>query len=59
MANHLFSRIRHHSTDDPAQALQVLRPLGHHIRVVDIHDESTAWLQPYEEVQHANMELPD
>ena len=34
-------------------------PWGNRIQVVDIHDESTAWLQPYEEVQEVGAKLPD
>ena len=34
-------------------------PWGNRIQVVDMHDESTAWLQPYEEVQVVGAELPD
>ena len=34
-------------------------PWGNRIQVVDMHDESTAWLQPYEEVQKVGAELPD
>ncbi len=34
-------------------------PWGNRIQVVDMHDESTAWLQPYEEVQEVGAELPD
>ncbi len=34
-------------------------PWGNRIQVVDIHDESTAWLQPYEEVQKVGAKLPD
>ena len=34
-------------------------PWGNHIQVVDMHDESTAWLQPYEEVQYSDVKLPD
>ena len=33
-------------------------PWGNRIQVVDMHDESTAWLQPYEEVQKVGAELP-
>ena len=34
-------------------------PWGNRIQVVDMHDESTAWLQPYEEVQKVGAKLPD
>ena len=34
-------------------------PWGNRIQVVDMHDESTAWLQPYEEVQVVGAKLPD
>ncbi len=34
-------------------------PWGNRIQVVDLHDESTAWLQPYEEVQKVGAKLPD
>lgn len=34
-------------------------PWGNRIQVVDMHDESTAWLQPYEEVQKVGATLPD
>ena len=34
-------------------------PWGNRIQVVDMHDESTAWLQPYEEVQKVAAKLPD
>lgn len=34
-------------------------PWGNRIQVVDMHDESTAWLQPYEEVQEVGAKLPD
>ncbi len=34
-------------------------PWGNRIQVVDMHDESTAWLQPYEEVQRVGAKLPD
>ena len=34
-------------------------PWGNRIQVVDMHDESTAWLQPYEEVQAVGASLPD
>ena len=34
-------------------------PWGNRIQVVDMHDESTAWLQQYEEVQEVGAELPD
>ena len=33
-------------------------PWGNRIQVVDMHDESTAWLQSYEEVQKVGAELP-
>ena len=33
-------------------------PWGNRIQVVDMHDESTAWLQPYEEVQVVCAKLP-
>jgi catechol 2,3-dioxygenase-like lactoylglutathione lyase family enzyme len=33
-------------------------PWGNRIQVV-MHDESTAWLQPYEEVQKVGAKLPD
>ena len=34
-------------------------PWGNRIQVVDMHDESTAWLQPYVEVQKVGAKLPD
>ncbi len=34
-------------------------PWGNRIQVVDMHDESTMWLQPYEEVQKVGAKLPD
>ncbi len=34
-------------------------PWGNRIQVVDMHDESTAWLQPYEEVQKVGAKLPE
>ena len=34
-------------------------PWGNRIQVGDVHDESTAWLRPYEEVQVVGAELPD
>ena len=34
-------------------------PWGNRVQVVDMHDESTAWLQPYEEVQKVGAKLPD
>ena len=34
-------------------------PWGNRIQVVDMHDESTAWLQPYEEVQKVRARLPE
>ena len=34
-------------------------PWGNRVQVVDMHDESTAWLQPYEEVQKVGAELPE
>ena len=34
-------------------------PWGNRIQVVDMHEESTAWLQPYEEVQVVGAKLPD
>jgi catechol-2,3-dioxygenase len=34
-------------------------PWGNRIQVVDMHDESTAWIQPYEEVQVVGAELPE
>ena len=34
-------------------------PWGNRIQVVDMHDESTAWLQQYEEVQEVGAKLPD
>ena len=34
-------------------------PWGNRIQVVDMHDESTAWILPYEEVQEVGAELPD
>lgn len=34
-------------------------PWGNRIQVVDLHDESTAWLMPYEEVQKVGAKLPD
>ncbi|MCZ6632852.1 MAG: VOC family protein [bacterium] len=34
-------------------------PWGNRIQVADMHDESTAWLQPYEEVQEVGATLPD
>ena len=34
-------------------------PWGNRIQVVDIHDESTMWLQPYEEVQKVGAKLPE
>ena len=34
-------------------------PWGNRIQVVDLHDESTVWLEPYEEVQKVGAKLPD
>ena len=34
-------------------------PWGNRIQVVDMHDESTAWLRPYEEVQKVGAKLPE
>ncbi len=34
-------------------------PWGNRIQVGDMHDESTAWLRPYEEVQVVGADLPD
>lgn len=34
-------------------------PWGNRIQVVDMHDESTAWIQPYEEVQKVGAKLPE
>jgi catechol 2,3-dioxygenase-like lactoylglutathione lyase family enzyme len=34
-------------------------PWGNRIQVVDLHDESVVWLQPYEEVQKVGAKLPD
>ncbi len=34
-------------------------PWGNRIQVVDMHDESTAWLQPYQEVQKVGAKLPE
>ena len=34
-------------------------PWGNRIQVVDMHDESTMWLQPYEEVQKVGAKLPE
>ncbi len=34
-------------------------PWGNRIQVVDMHDESTAWLQGYEEVQKVGADLPE
>ena len=34
-------------------------PWGNRIQVVDMHDESTTWLQPYEEVQKVGAKLPE
>ena len=34
-------------------------PWGNRIQVVDLHDESTVWLRPYEEVQDVGIKLPD
>ena len=34
-------------------------PWGNRIQVVDMHDESTAWLQAYEEVQKVGADLPE
>lgn len=33
-------------------------PWGNRIQVVDLHDESTVWLRPYEEVQKVGAKLP-
>lgn len=34
-------------------------PWGNRIQVSDMHDEATAWLQPYEEVQVVGAKLPE
>ncbi len=34
-------------------------PWGNSIQIVDLHDESTVWLEPYEEVQKVGAKLPD
>ena len=34
-------------------------PWGNRIQVVDLHDESVVWLQPYQEVQKVGAKLPD
>ena len=34
-------------------------PWGNRVQVVDMHDESTAWLRAYEEVQVVGAELPE
>jgi catechol 2,3-dioxygenase-like lactoylglutathione lyase family enzyme len=32
-------------------------PFGNHVQVVDLHDESLAWLLPYQEVQKAGIKF--
>jgi catechol 2,3-dioxygenase-like lactoylglutathione lyase family enzyme len=34
-------------------------PWGNRIQVVDLHDESVVWLQPYQEIQKVGGKLPD
>ncbi|MBI1927799.1 VOC family protein [Candidatus Poribacteria bacterium] len=34
-------------------------PWGNRIQVVDLHDESVVWVQPYQEVQKVGAKLPD
>ncbi|MCZ6619203.1 MAG: VOC family protein [Gammaproteobacteria bacterium] len=34
-------------------------PWGNRIQVVDLHDESVVWLEPYQEVQKVGAKLPD
>jgi catechol 2,3-dioxygenase-like lactoylglutathione lyase family enzyme len=34
-------------------------PFGNRIDVVDLHDESLAWLLPYQEVQHAGIRFDE
>ncbi len=33
-------------------------PFGNRIQVVDLHDESLAWLMPYAEIQHLGIRFP-
>ncbi len=44
---------------DPRFRCDFRDPWGNRIQVGDMHDESTAWLQPYEEVQVVGAELPE
>ena len=44
---------------DPRFRCDFRDPWGNRIQVGDMHDESTAWLRPYEEVQVVGAELPE
>ncbi len=44
---------------DPHFRCDFRDPWGNRIQVGDMHDESTAWLRPYEEVQVVGAKLPE